>query len=349
MIYVHKIASVSPQKELLPASIDEVNESVNNVLKVVEPKYEGVPLSILRRMGKAVRMGVGAALPLINTLEFPLNGIVIGTANGGMEDCIKFLNQVIEFEEGTLTPTNFVQSTPNAIAAQLSLLSANKGYNITHVNRGLAFENSLLDVWMLLKENKTHTYLLGGVEEISSYNYNIDYLADWFKKEEVSNKKMFGSETEGTLSGEGSAMFIVNAQPEKAIAKIDALHLMHTEEVTEIEQQLQIFLDKHLADGQTIDVLCTGENGDIRSRPFYEASERLLKDATVARFKHLTGDFATVSALALNISCQLIQRNAVPDHMIKIDRHKKNINKILIYNQHKGLQHSFILVSKPSQ
>jgi hypothetical protein len=347
MIYIHQIASVSPQRELLIASLDEVNESANNVLKVIEPKYEGIPLSILRRMGKAVRMGVGAALPLINHLEFPLNGIVIGTANGGMEDCIKFLNQVIEFEEGTLTPTNFVQSTPNAIASQLSLLSANKGYNITHVNRGLAFENALLDVWMLLKENNTYTYLLGGVEEISSYNYNIDYLADWFKKEETSNKGMYDSKTEGTLSGEGSSMFIVNGIPTHAIARIDALQLMHTDDATEIENQLKCFLKQHLSEGESIDLLLSGENGDIRSRHFFETAERILDHSTVARFKHLTGDFATASALALNIACQLIQTNTLPDHMIKTDRKKKDLKKVLIYNQHKGIQHSFMLVSKP--
>lgn len=346
MIYIHQIASVSPQKELLVASLDEVNESVNNVLRVVEPKYEGIPLSVLRRMGKAVRMGVGGALPLIHHLTFPLNGIVIGTANGGMEDCIKFLNQVIEFEEGTLTPTNFVQSTPNAIASQLSMLSANQGYNITHVNRGLAFENALLDVWMLLKENTTHTYLLGGVEEISSYNYNIDYLADWFKKEETSNKNMFDSETEGTLSGEGSAMFVVNAQPGNALAKVDALKLMHVEDAAEIEKQLTQFLKDNLLESESVDLLLSGENGDIRSRHFFEAAENILTTSTVGRFKHLTGDFATVSALALNLACQLIQTNTLPAHMIKMDR-KKDLKKVLIYNQHKGIQHSFILVSKP--
>lgn len=346
MIYIHHIASVSPQRDLLVASMDEVNGSANNVLRVVEPKYEGIPLSLLRRMGKAVRMGVGAALPLINHSSFPLHGIVIGTANGGMEDCIKFLNQVIEFEEGTLTPTNFVQSTPNAIASQLSMMSANKGYNITHVNRGLAFENALLDVWMLLKENTNHSYLLGGVEEISSYNYNIDYLAHWFKKEETSNLEMYDSQTEGTLSGEGSAMFIVNAIPTDALAKVDALQLMHTGDAAEIEIQLTHFLKKNLAEGESIDLLLSGENGDVRSLHFFETVERLLNDATVARFKHLTGDFATASALALNIACELIQANKLPAHMIKTDR-KKDFKKVLIYNQYKLVQHSFILVSKP--
>ncbi|MDB5273888.1 MAG: beta-ketoacyl synthase chain length factor [Chitinophagaceae bacterium] len=346
MIYVHQIAAVSPQRDLLVETIDEVNESVNNILKVVEPPYEGIPLSILRRMGKAVRMGVGAALPLIKNTTVPLNGIVIGTANGGMEDCIKFLNQVIEFEEGTLTPTNFVQSTPNAIAAQLSLLSSNKGYNITHVNRGLAFENALLDVWMLLKENPSHTYLLGGVEEISSYNYNIDHLANWFKDEEVSNKKLYHSTSKGTLSGEGAAMFIVNNDPQDAIAKIDALHLMHAEDVSEVKSQLIHFLNKHLGKGELVDVFLSGESGDIRFVSFFQNCEHHMKDSTIARFKHLTGDFATVSALSLNIACQVVNKNILPDHLIKINRHKHSVNTVLIYNLHKGVQHSFMLVRK---
>ena len=78
-------------------------------------------------MGKAVRMGLGASIPLLQNNNEPLSGIIIGTAMGGMEDCINFLNQVIDYNEGMLTPTNFVQSTPNAIASQLGLLSNNKG------------------------------------------------------------------------------------------------------------------------------------------------------------------------------------------------------------------------------
>jgi hypothetical protein len=48
--------------------------------------------------------------------------MIIATANGGMEDCVKFLNQIIEYNEGLLTPANFVQSTSNAAAARLRSL-----------------------------------------------------------------------------------------------------------------------------------------------------------------------------------------------------------------------------------
>jgi hypothetical protein len=68
-----------------------------------EPSYAGViPNGLLRRMGKSVRLATGAAMPLLT--KWPVDGIIIGTTDGGMEDCHRFLNQIIEYNEGTLTP-----------------------------------------------------------------------------------------------------------------------------------------------------------------------------------------------------------------------------------------------------
>ena len=117
MLYIHQHTCISPQQAFNDVNIETLKESAENKLKAIEPVYEGIPPGILRRMGKAVRMGVGAAVPLLKT-NTAIDGIIIGTANGGMEDCIKFLNQIIDYDEGLLTPGNFVQSTPNAIAAQ---------------------------------------------------------------------------------------------------------------------------------------------------------------------------------------------------------------------------------------
>ncbi len=348
MVFIHQMTSISPQTKLLAEKQEELEECVNNVLHVIEPKYEGIPLGILRRMGKAVRMGVGAAMPLLKNNDKPLHGILIGTANGGMEDCIKFLNQVIEFEEGTLTPTNFVQSTTNAIASQLGIMSSNKGYNATHVNRGLAFENTLLDAMMLLKEQPEHAYLVGGVEEISTYNYNIDFLAGTYKQELISNFELYQSETSGSIAGEGVAMFVLDAKQEGAVASLDAIKLLPIDDAMVLEEQLKRFVKEHLAAGETIDVLLTAENGDVRLSHFFNAVESTLPEITVARYKHLTGDFPTVSALSLYIACQFLKNQIIPEHMLKFSSANKSMNKILIYNNHKGKQHSFMLVSKAS-
>lgn len=347
MFYIHQTSCISPQQTFAAVDIDQLHDVVNNKLQVIEPSYDGIPSGILRRMGKAIRLGVGTALPLLKNNEAFINGIIIGTANGGMEDCIKFLNQIIDYNEGMLTPTNFVQSTTNAVAAQIGLLSANKGYNTTHVHRGLSFENGLLDADLLLNENATANYLVGGVDEISAYNYNIDYLGGWYKKDVLSVADLYTTNTVGSIAGEGAAMFFVNRDSTNATAKVTGIHMLHTNDKQVVSDQVKLFLNKHLHAGEKIDVLLSGENGDIRFSDYYDACENVLnKSATVARFKHLTGEYATASAAALWLACLILKDQYLPGHMIKTAIAQTSFSRMLIYNNYKGRQHSFILVEK---
>ncbi len=347
MLYIHHISCISPQQTFAAVDIDRLQEVVDNKFRAIEPSYERIPSGILRRMGKAVRLGVGNALALLQNHTGTINGIIIGTANGGMEDCIKFLNQVMEYDEGMLTPTNFVQSTTNAIAAQIGLLTENKAYNSTHVHRGLAFENALLDAGMMLAENKDDHYLLGGIDEISTYNYNIDYLGGWYKKEPLLAKNLYQSASNGSLAGEGAAMFVVNGHKENAVARVVAIQMLHTTDIAVTTAQLQAFLQKNLPPGKTVDVMLSGENGDARLSVYYEACEKIAgAGVTIARFKHMSGEYPTVSAMALWLSCYILKEQYLPQHMIKYDQQNVIFHYILICNNYRGRQHSFILVEK---
>jgi hypothetical protein len=344
MFYIHQHTCISPQQTFSNIDLNILNDVSDNKLKAAEPTYEGIPNNILRRMGKAVRMGIGAALPLISQKP---NGIIIGTSNGGMEDCIKFLNQIIDYDEDMLAPGNFVQSTTNAIAGQLGMMSSNKGYNITHVHRAHAFENAMIDAAMLLKENINNNYLLGGVDEISAYNYNIEYLGNWYKKENISNKYLYNSNSIASIAGEGAAMFFINNDETGAFAELQAIHIFHTEDENEVAEQLKIFLEKNLSTEEKLDLLITGENGDNRLLKYYSICEALINDETiVARFKHMVGEYPTSSAIAVWLACNILQQQNIPQHMIKKSGVKKEIKKALIYNNYKGLQHNFILLSK---
>ena len=68
--------------------------------------------------------------------------------------------------------------------------------------------------------------------------------------------------------------------------------------------------------------------------------------AKVARFKHMMGEYATVSAAALWLACYIIQSEKLPGHMLKSENGQPNSKRILIYNSHKGAQHSFLLLEK---
>lgn len=342
MMYIHDHICISAQDTFENSDLTLSIESANNKLTAREPGYQGIPPGILRRMGKAVRMGVGAALPIVSG-QPQIDGIIVGTANGGMEDCIKFLNQIIDYEEGMLTPGNFVQSTPNAIAAQVGLMTKNKSYNITHVHRGLAFENALLDAQMQLNEYPDHQYLTGAVDEISAYNYNIDLLDGWYKREPITATELYASQTTGSIAGEGAAMFLFNNIRKNASGVIKAVHSIHTADKDLVGSHLRAFITRY-ATQEEINTLITGENGDCRTLLYYQLAESLLgEDVTNIRYKHLCGEFPTSSAIAVWLGCTITQW---PSHMLKSTGKTDNHGNILIYNNYKGLQHSFILMEK---
>lgn len=312
-------------------------------MSAIEPKYENVPLGQLRRMGRALRMGVGTGMKLLG--KHKVDGMLIGTANGGIEDSIMFLNQIHDYEEGRLTPTSFVQSTYNAIAGMMGMITVNHGYNATHVHRGLAFENVALDAAMLLRENPDNTYLIGGVDEISEKNHRLVSLAGWYRNEPVSNADLYKGDATGTLPGEGAAMFIVNNKSEGATARLVDLKMVSTKDENFVQQQLASFLRKNNVEGK-IDLFLQGENGDNRLLKYYTASENLMSDVTtIARFKHAFGEFQTVPALALWLTTYALQNQKLPAHFIKRNG-TKEFNRILIYNNYQGAQHGFMLVER---
>lgn len=345
MPYLHQSVCISPQKTYPVRDLSSLQESAHNLLKVVEPEYPGLPAGLRRRMGKSVRMAAGAAIPVLENLPKP-DGIVIATANGGMEDCIKFLNQIVEYKEGLLTPAGFVQSTSNAAAAQIALFTKNHNYNITHVHRGLAFENAMLDVIMLLEENPEADYLLGCTDEISAYNYNIDRIDGWFREEPVLNRELFNTPANGTIAGEGAYMVRVNNQPEGAIARIKAVKTIHTHDATLVLETMEKFLFGNSTKNEMPDLLLTGENGDKRVNHFFEQIEsHFAGTIPVARFKHLCGEYCTASSFACWLSTEILQSGKIPDIMLKSGQVSKPVQRILIYNNYRAIQHSFILIS----
>ncbi len=341
MFYIHQSSCISHQPTFNDVDLEDLKPSENNLVHAIEPKYENVPLGQLRRMGRALRMGVGTGMKLLG--QNKVDGMLIGTANGGIEDSIIFLNQIHDYEEGRLTPTNFVQSTYNAIAGMMGMITVNHGYNATHVHRGHAFENVALDTAMLLKENPDNSYLIGGVDEISVKNHRLVSLAGWYRHDPVSNFDLYKSDAAGTLPGEGAAMFIVNNKSEGAKARLKSLKMVNSLDENYVKEQLRLFLKEN--PGQ-VDLFLQGENGDNRLLKYYTACESLMDEGTtMARFKHAFGEFQTVSALALWLSTYALQGQKMPEHFIKKNS-ATAFNRVLIYNNYQGVQHSFMLVER---
>lgn len=343
-MFIKDLYAISPQKTI-DLSFEEGDFQIHtsSIMEAIEPNYiEFIAPGQLRRMGKAVRMGIGAGLPLIKRNP-SLDGIIIGTANGGMEDCVKFLNQIVEYEEGVLTPTNFVQSTPNAVAGQLAMLSGNRNYNSTHVNGSLAFENALLDALLVLeKNNEKSSLLVGAVEEISSYNYNIEKLQGHYKTEVVSNKELLNTNSPGSICGEGATMFIVSNDSENALAQILDVAQISFPTEQELLAVVQNLLHKNNLTITDIDLLIQGFNGDNLNEYWYPNLNKHFENSEVLSFKEYCGEYKTASAFGLYYAVKLMNDNNSISKRIKREKAKYT----LIHNHFDGKKHGFILMKK---
>ncbi|MGG7661994.1 beta-ketoacyl synthase chain length factor [Dyadobacter sp. BHUBP1] len=345
-MYITDSACISPQRTFDDAFFEgEIKVHEGDRYIAIEPAYgQLIPAGLLRRMGKAVRMGVGAGLPLIQRAQ--IEGIVLGTANGGLEDCLKFLNQIVDYNEGTLTPTNFVQSTPNAVAGNLALMSKTTGYNTTHVHRGLAFEAALLDTMLLLEEKRGKAFLVGSIEEISDYNHNIDLLAGSFKTGYFTSESLFTLDSPGSANGEGAAMFIVNAEPsDNALAQIRDVFQSNNLAENELAPVVNAFLRRNGLQAGDVDTVIMGISGDNRTDHWYfNLQKELFEGTNIHTYKNMVGDYPTGSAFATWMGAHVLTGKRVPDACVWAQKNTRTPKHILIYNHYKASQHGFILL-----
>jgi len=345
-MYIIDLYSISPQPTFDNSFFKARAEIFfGNKYYAIEPDYTDlIPKGLLRRMGKSVRMGVGAGIPLVEK-EMKIDGIIIGTATGGLDDCIQFLNQIVEYNEGILTPTNFVQSTANSIAGNLALMSKNTGYNNTHTGMGTAFESTLLDAILLLEEGKASKLLIGNVAENSKHNYNIDSFAGNFKDHEISSAELINSNTKGSVCGEGATMFVVSNKKEHAICELLDVHQFTYPKDRNIEERAIQFLEKNNMNLSDIDSLVLGFSGDNRSDFWYTDLMNSFLDTTIYSYKNLVGEYPTASGFATWLSAHILAGKKIPKEAIYKNSNRTPKN-ILIYNNYLGAQHGFILLKK---
>lgn len=308
-----------------------------NTLKAVEPSLRDyIPMNQLRRMGRAVRFGTGAAIKLMEKDPRFSNAdaIIITTANGGLEDCIKFLKQMTVYGDGALTPTNFVQSTPNAIAGNIALISKNQGYNMTHVNNSFAFIDGLRDTSLLLKDNPAAKILLGSVDEISDYNFNINSLRNDYKSENIDSLSLIESKTTGTICGEGCSFFGLESAPgDGKTPEIIAFDTLISDDEKVILDFVSSFLNQNQLTPDQIDGLMLGYNGNVTENATYDAVSDLCSNSNSYTFKDLFGEHPSVISLGVWYGCQLLKGAKVINKPLRML--KKELAHLLLFNKYK--------------
>ena len=348
-LYIRGTGNISPQntfgKSFLQEDIVEYN---TNRLKSIEPDYSKlIDVKLIRRMSRIIKMGVAAGLQCLQ--EAGVNNpqaIITGTAYGCLEDTGVFLQKMVLNKEEMLTPTAFIQSTHNTIGAQIALLLKCNGYNNTFVHRGFSFESALLDAMMLLEEGTVTNALVGGVDEITDYSFEITSRFGLFKKNISSNLDLFTGNSRGSIAGEGAAFFLMKNQPsENDYAILDGMHTFYKPaDNNEIRENIQMFLSEHSLSINDIDIILCGRNGDAKGDKIYDDLNRtVFAGASMMHYKHLCGEYPTSTGFALWMASGIVKSGSVPgtiDHPIQ-----KDIRRILIYNHYEVIHHSLMLVS----
>ena len=351
MIYINGLSNISPQPPSAKKDfLSNVVKYNTNMLQCIEPDYsEFMNINALRRMSRVLKLGsAGAKFCLEDAaLEVP-DAICIGTGKGCFRNTQVFLFSVDENNEKFIPPSPFIQSAHGSIASQIAIQTGCKNYNMTYSHRGFSFESALLDAMMLLREKKYTHVLLGGVDEIAEIQFNTFDRIGYYKKPDASNLNLLADQTKGTIAGEGSAFFLLEShQTANTYAKVNDVHTFSNPiSHLQVEEAIKHFLSQNNLTVKDIDALVLGLNGDIEFDGIYhDLNASLFKDNRQVYYKHLCGDYLTSSAFALWMSSMIIKHQRIPEIVDLNHKMVNGINNILIYNQHRNVNHSLMLLS----
>lgn len=347
--YINGTGCISAQKTFDTVFLEEaVLNQTENILPLQVPDYKNFisPVAI-RRMAKGVKNGiVASALAMKEAKIEKPDAIITGTGMGCIEDSDKFLKALIDNKEEFLTPTSFIQSTHNTVGSQIALGLQCKAYNFTYVNAAVSFESALLDAKMKIEEKEANTVLIGGVDEMNDYTASLLKLAGFIKNEKESPFEVLQATTKGVVFSEGATFFVLENQiTPSTYAEVLDVEIYNWLEINEVQTKAMAFLKSNDLEVEEVDAIILGFDGDVEFDRFYRAlTENCFAKTPQIYYKHLSGEYNTASAFGFWMGAKIIKTQEVPA-IVKVNEQKKKTYKtILLYNQYKGIDHSFTLI-----
>ena len=169
----HHLSSTTqhPTPEIVADVTIDSMEQLSDYKEYISPK-EG------RRMGKLMKAATLTSLMALReaNVECP-DAIITATANGMLETSEKFLVDMVDNGEETLSPTLFMQSTHNTIGSAIAIRTKCHGYNITYTQGKDSMKWALRDAERLIRMGKAKTVLVGCHDESAPlFQRFYDYL-----------------------------------------------------------------------------------------------------------------------------------------------------------------------------
>jgi len=341
-LYINGIGSISPAASLEEVSLELPAVQPANRLRAAEPNYaDYIDPKVSRRMSRIVKMGIASAKQALQDAGLTaVDGVIAGTGWGCLEDTVSFLQKMVANGEDMLSPTAFIHSTHNTIAAQVAYHLQCRGYNSTYVHRNISFESTLIDATLLLAEQPNATFLVGGIDELTDTSFTLLARLNTFKApaEDLAGSP-YGTGTAGTWAGEGATFFAVGAEAGAScyatLLEVRTISFGTPAEAAVAARQL---LARHGLD--QVDLLLTGDNGDAANdAACQEFATDFGRQSALQRFKHLCGEYPTASAFAVGLAASLLAGHTAPA------TGQPKPSTILIYNRFQQAHQSLLLLS----
>jgi 3-oxoacyl-(acyl-carrier-protein) synthase len=321
------------------------------------------PPERLKRLGRGQAMAIVAvkrALAACPSEAAPSaddsTAVSVGTAWAEEGDEIVFLDNLIKLGEKAAKPAFFVNSVKNALASQLALTFGFRGENQTFAHDAMSFESALWQGAHLVRAGRSRHAVVCGVEALIEFQEIHGHLLGWYGTDAAALAPLVASRR-GTIPGEGAAAFVL-AAPGRAGSRIARLvhvrsrgPLQRSPEITGADELA--FLEQAMREVSVgLDaswLVLLGANGDQRLDAVYAEVAHGLHCGpgapAVGVYRHLTGDFATASALGFELAVRAVADRSVPSEVRVVMGEAGAVEHVLLYHVSSAGYHSAIIVS----
>lgn len=350
-IYIQSVGAITAQKTFDNSEfLEDIQSYEEQVISAVDPNYKDyIPPAAARRMAKGIKMGVVASKIALREAGLEnVDAIITGTGMGCVRDSEKFVSAIIDNDEQFLTPTSFIQSTHNTVGGQIALGMECKGYNFTYVHSSTSFESALLDAKMQLETDEAATILVGGVDELGEHTVKIHKLIGHIKADPIATDAVLTSKTKGAVFSEGANFFVLGNEKKSACyAEVAAVEIMNTLGKEDVVKAAADFLLNAGTNASEVDALILGNNGDVAFDSYYdEFSKGAFSEVLKIYYKHLVGEYNTVSSFGMWLGARILNSGTIPSAVMKAPTTVSKLSTILLYNQYRGENHSFVLLKQ---
>jgi len=178
-----------------------------------------IPAMKLRRMNTLSRYAVSATRLAIDDAGVPLPndaGVALGTAFGPVQTSVDYMQEYVAKGAALAPPQLFAESVANAPGSHIAIEHDLRGFNVTITQR----ESSLLAAAMFasgqIVKGTVPSAIIGGVEEVNEMVFavldRVGALAH-AEGELPEAVRPFDRRRNGMSIGEGSAIFVAEAEP----------------------------------------------------------------------------------------------------------------------------------------